>query len=339
VTHATTPSPVLPDRQASPNVSPLGCSAWTPFGMSYHDVTTAHCPHLPDHPQPRSNRVLADSSRGDYLLRDRRAHTDDFPLSAATSFRPISAPHQAVIHLGSAGTVLISDDPVRVFQRDSPLRRQRRPGRGQSRTSSSIDSFPLFGSTSPTTSSCSGEGPSCSPRFLKGVARSPGRGKTRAPLHDQIRTHTEFGGPFPPPGSWSRQPHRSSAAAPRGSVLRIASRKNEFIGGSPARFAPFSHLFFQVLWPSSDPACRSRALTAPGHVAYITDEKARDEFLALLPSRLPQRRQDPRFANPDQESFLIGRGGRTGALYVVSPETVAQKIATESGHSWREPFD
>ena len=73
-------------------------------------------------------------------------HTDDYPLSAADVVLGAIASRTERISLGSAVTVLSSDDPVRVFQRYSTLnaisggRAEVILGRG-----SSIDSFPLFG--------------------------------------------------------------------------------------------------------------------------------------------------------------------------------------------------
>src|SRR5258706_13354705 len=73
-------------------------------------------------------------------------HTDDFPMSAGDVVLGAIAARTSRIHLGSAVTVLSSDDPVRVFQRYSTLnaisggRAEVILGRG-----SSIDSFPLFG--------------------------------------------------------------------------------------------------------------------------------------------------------------------------------------------------
>jgi len=73
-------------------------------------------------------------------------HTDDFPMPAADVVLAAIASRTSRIHLGSAVTVLSSDDPVRVFQRFSTLnaisngRAEVILGRG-----SSIESFPLFG--------------------------------------------------------------------------------------------------------------------------------------------------------------------------------------------------
>jgi alkanesulfonate monooxygenase SsuD/methylene tetrahydromethanopterin reductase-like flavin-dependent oxidoreductase (luciferase family) len=73
-------------------------------------------------------------------------HTDYFPMPAADVVLASIAARTQRIHLGSAVTVLSSDDPVRVFQRYSTLnavsngRAEVILGRG-----SSIESFPLFG--------------------------------------------------------------------------------------------------------------------------------------------------------------------------------------------------
>src|SRR6266704_3908458 len=73
-------------------------------------------------------------------------HTDYFPMPAGDVVLAAIAARPGKIRLGSAVTVLSSDDPVRVFQRYSTLnalsggRAEVILGRG-----SSVDSFPLFG--------------------------------------------------------------------------------------------------------------------------------------------------------------------------------------------------
>jgi hypothetical protein len=102
-------------------------------------------------------------------------HTEDFPLSAADVVLAAIAARTSRIHVGSAVTVLSSDDPVRVFQRFSTLnaissgRAEVILGRG-----SSIDSFRFSGTTSPTTRSSSRRRPTSSPRSSR-VVRSPGK--------------------------------------------------------------------------------------------------------------------------------------------------------------------
>src|SRR5215467_13936482 len=73
-------------------------------------------------------------------------HRDDFAVSAPEVMLAAIAGRTEQIHLGSAVTVLSSDDPVRVFQRFSTLdaisngRAEVILGRG-----SFTESFPLFG--------------------------------------------------------------------------------------------------------------------------------------------------------------------------------------------------
>ena len=73
-------------------------------------------------------------------------HTGYFPMPAGDVVLAAIAARTERVHLGSAVTVLSSDDPVRLFQRYSTLnaisggRAEVILGRG-----SSIESFPLFG--------------------------------------------------------------------------------------------------------------------------------------------------------------------------------------------------
>ena len=96
------------------------------------------------------------------------------------------------------------------------------------------------------------------------------------------------------------------------------------IGGSPARFAPFSQLFRQAL-ESFGRAPLPVGVHSPGHIA-ATDEQARQEFWPRYEEVITRYSRIRGFAIPTKESFLheIGPGG---ALHVGSPETVALKIA------------
>jgi len=96
------------------------------------------------------------------------------------------------------------------------------------------------------------------------------------------------------------------------------------IGGSPARFAPFSQLFHQAL-ERLGRAALPVGVHSPGHVA-ATDEKARDEFWPRYLDVIRSVSKTRGFAVPTKASFL-NEIGPHGALYVGSPETVAQKIA------------
>jgi alkanesulfonate monooxygenase SsuD/methylene tetrahydromethanopterin reductase-like flavin-dependent oxidoreductase (luciferase family) len=124
-------------------------------------------------------------------------HTDLFPMPAADVVLAAIAARTEKIHLGSAVTVLGSDDPVRVFQRFSTLnalsngRTEVILGRG-----SSVDSFPLFGYNLADYEQLFDEKATLFAELLKGGPVT-WEGKTRAALVNQdVVPHTESG-PFP----------------------------------------------------------------------------------------------------------------------------------------------
>jgi probable LLM family oxidoreductase len=246
-------------------------------------------------------------------------HTDDFPLSAADVVLGAIAARTSQIHVGSAVTVLSSDDPVRVFQRYSTLdaisggRAEVILGRG-----SSIDSFPLFGYDLADYEDLFEEKTNLFAELMKGSPVT-WQGKTRASLHNQdVVPHPESG-TFPVWIGVGGSPQSVIRAAQYGFSLMLA-----IIGGSPARFAPFSELFRQAL-DRFGRAPLPVGVHSPGHVA-ATDEQARDEFWPRYREVISRYSKIRGFAIPTEESFMheIGPGG---ALHVGSPETVAQKIA------------
>jgi probable LLM family oxidoreductase len=246
-------------------------------------------------------------------------HTEDFPLSAADVVLGAIAARTTRIRLGSAVTVLSSDDPVRVFQRYSTLnaisgdRAEVILGRG-----SSIDSFPLFGYDLADYEDLFEEKTNLFAELLKGGAVT-WQGKTRASLSNtDVVPHTESG-PFPAWIGVGGSPQSVIRAARYGFSLMLA-----IIGGNPARFAPFSQLFRQAL-DRLGQAPRPVGVHSPGHVA-VTDEQARAEFWPHYLEVIRHVSKTRGFAIPTKESFLY-EVGPTGALYVGSPETVARKIA------------
>jgi probable LLM family oxidoreductase len=246
-------------------------------------------------------------------------HTYDWPLSAADVVLAAIAARTSRIHVGSAVTVLSSDDPVRVFQRYSTLnaisngRAEVILGRG-----SSIDSFPLFGYDLADYEELFEEKTNLFAELLKGGPVT-WQGNTRAALHNQdVVPHTEFG-PFPAWIGVGGSPQSVVRAAHYGFSLMLA-----IIGGSPARFAPFARLFQQAL-KSFGRDLLPVGVHSPGHVAD-TDEQAREEFWPRYLQVITHVAETRGFAIPTKDSFMYEVGPR-GALFVGSPETVARKIA------------
>jgi probable LLM family oxidoreductase len=287
------------------------------FGDMTHDENDGPLSHAQLIRDLVDHGVLADEVGIDFFGIGEH-HTDDFPLSAADVVLSAIAARTTRIHVGSAVTVLSSDDPVRVFQRYSTLnavsggRAEVILGRG-----SSIDSFPLFGYDLADYEKLFEEKTQLFAELLEGGPVT-WQGKTRAALLDQnVVPHLEsalkvwigVGG----------SPQSVIRAARHGFSLMLA-----IIGGPPARFAPFSQLFREALESfGRDPL--PVGIHAPGHVA-ATDEEARESFWPRYLEVITRFSKIRGFAIPTRESFMR-EVGPDGALYVGSPETVAQKIA------------
>jgi len=288
------------------------------FGDRTHDDKDRPDSHAQTIRNVVAQGVLADQVGVDFFGIGEH-HTDDFPMPAADVVLGAIAARTTSIHLGSAVTVLSSDDPVRVYQRYSTLdavsggRAEVILGRG-----SSIESFPLFGYDLADYETLFEEKTRLFAELLKGGPVN-WQGKTRASLHDQDVVPYPESGPFPTWIGVGGSPQSVIRAARLGFSLMLA-----IIGGSPARFAPFSDLFRQALEGFEQDA-RPVGVHSPGHVA-ATDDKAREEFWPRYLETIRRVSKARGFAIPTKESFAFETGPQ-GALYVGSPETVAQKIA------------
>jgi probable LLM family oxidoreductase len=246
-------------------------------------------------------------------------HTSYFPMPAGDVVLAAIAARTERIRLGSAVTVLSSDDPVRVFQRYSTLdaisggRAEVILGRG-----SSVESFPLFGYDLADYEQLFEEKAALFAELLKGGPVT-WHGKTRAALdHQDVVPHTESG-PFPAWIGVGGNPESVIRAARLGFGLALA-----IIGGPPARFASFSQLFQRALEQLGGQP-RPVLVHSPGHVA-ATDEQAKSEFWPRWRDLLTLVAAERGFAVPTEESFELETGPH-GALYVGSPQTVARKVA------------
>jgi probable LLM family oxidoreductase len=313
----TAPSDAVTSPAGNPAPFPLVLGLDT-FGDVTHDRNDRPLSHAQTIRNVVEQGVLADQVGADFFGIGEH-HTDDFPMPAADVVLGAIAARTARIRLGSAVTVLSSDDPVRVFQRYSTLnavsggRAEVILGRG-----SSIDSFPLFGYDLADYEDLFEEKTNLFAELLKGGPVT-WQGKTRASLHEQdVVPHTESG-PFPAWIGVGGSPQSVIRAARYGFSLMLA-----IIGGSPARFAPFSQLFQQAL-ERFGRAPLPVGVHSPGHVA-VTDEKALDDFWPRYQEVISRYSKIRGFAIPTRQSF-VREVGPQGALYVGSPETVAGKIA------------
>jgi alkanesulfonate monooxygenase SsuD/methylene tetrahydromethanopterin reductase-like flavin-dependent oxidoreductase (luciferase family) len=175
--------------------------------------------------------VLADQASVDFIGVGEH-HREDFAVAAPEVVLAAIAARTTRIRMGSAVTVLSSDDPVRVFERFATLhalsngRAEVMLGRG-----SFIESFPLFGYDLNQYEELFNEKLDLFAKLLS-EERVTWRGNTRAPLNDQRV--------FPRLESGRLVTWIGVGGTPE-SVLRAAHYRMplmlSIIGGDPARFA------------------------------------------------------------------------------------------------------
>jgi probable LLM family oxidoreductase len=277
--------------------------------------------------------VLADELGVDFIGVGEH-HRADFAVAAPEIVLAAIAGRTKRIRLGSAVTVLSSDDPVRVFQRFAALdavsngRAEVILGRG-----SFIESFPLFGYPLDQYETLFEEKLDLFAAILE--ANRTGtpvtwRGTTRAPLEGlRVYPPTESGRLT----TWigvGGSPESVVRAARYGMPLMLA-----IIGGNPLRFAPYVDLYYRALAQRGADALPI-GVHSPGHVAD-TDEQAREE---LWPSWREMRNRIGAERGWGPTSRVeFDRETETGSLYVGAPETVARRIAATAGALGLARFD
>lgn len=260
--------------------------------------------------------VLADQAGIDYIGLGEH-HRDDFAISAPEPILGAIAAKTSRIRMGTAVTVLSSDDPIRLFQRFSTLdalsggRAEVILGRG-----SFTESFPLFGFDLSDYELLFNEKLDLFARLIreKSITWS---GKTRPPLKGQKV--------FPPLGPKGLKVWIGMGGSPE-SVIRAVSHDlpmmMAIIGGAPARFRPFVDLY-QRAYDQIGKTPQPLGVHSPGHVAP-TDEQARDELwpgYKALHDRIGRER-----GWPPTSRATFDHEADHGSLYVGAPETVARKI-------------
>ena len=262
--------------------------------------------------------VAADSVGLDYFGIGEH-HREDFAVSSPDVVLAAIASRTERIRLGTGVTVLSSDDPVRVFERFATLdavsrgRAEVTLGRG-----SFIESFPLFGYSLEDYELLFAEKLDL---FAQLLTEKPvhWKGETRAPL-EGLRAY--------PPTESGRLPTWVGVGGTPQSVVRAAAYGLPLvlavIGGSPARFAPLVQLYHQALAENGHEPLPV-AMHSPGHVA-ATDEQAVDEHFPAQRENFARIGRE-RGWSPMTRRDYDAQAGPTGAYFVGSPETVAQKVA------------
>ncbi|WP_062110946.1 LLM class flavin-dependent oxidoreductase [Aureimonas sp. AU40] len=292
------------------------------FGLdTFGDVTRgpdgALCPHAAVLREVVEQGVLADSVGVDFFGVGEH-HRVDFAVSAPDVVLAAIAARTTRIRLGSAVTVLSSDDPIRVFQRFATLdglsggRAEVILGRG-----SFTESFPLFGFDLRQYETLFEE-----KLDLFAALRAGGpvtwQGSIRPPLTQQSV--------FPPPESQPLRTWIGVGGSPE-SVVRAARYDMPMllaiIGGDPSRFRPYVDLSARAAAEFNRPV-QPIGVHSPGFVGE-TDEAARETFWPDYKRMHDQIGSERGW--PPLEKTSFEREIERGSLYVGSPETVAAKIA------------
>lgn len=286
------------------------------FGGVTHDDHGRPTPHPQVIRDLVGDGVVADELGLDFFAVGEH-HRPDYAVSSPETVLAAVAGQTRRIRLGSAVTVLSSDDPVRVYQRFATLdavsrgRAEIVAGRG-----SFIESFPLFGYELADYDLLFDEKLALLAALIEEEPVT-WSGATRAPLTDQrVFPTTEQRIPV-----WvgvGGTPESVVRTARHGFGLFLA-----IIGGDPARFSSYIDLFERAQDQFGVPRQRV-AVHSPGLVAE-TDEQARelayDGWLAHRNKIGAERGWGP--AGPREFEDEVAHG----SLYLGSPETVAAKLA------------
>ncbi|MES2521251.1 MAG: LLM class flavin-dependent oxidoreductase [Gemmatimonadota bacterium] len=280
--------------------------------------------------------TLADQTGVDFIGVGEH-HRDDFAVSSPEMVLAAIAGRTERIRLGSAVTVLSSDDPVRVFQRFSTLdavstgRAELILGRG-----SFTESFPLFGFSLQHYEVLFEEklelfaqlleadrtGSAITWRSVSGTTRAPLIGQRVFPTteHGRLTTWIGVGG----------SPESVARAARLGMPLMLA-----IIGGPPKRFRTYVDLYHQELAERGAERLPI-GVHSPGHIAE-TDTQAREEMWPAYRDMRNRIGAERGWPPTSREEF--DREIEVGSLYVGAPDTVARKIAATASALGISRFD
>ena len=274
--------------------------------------------------------VLADEAGLDYFGIGEH-HRPDYAISAPAIVLAAAATVTKRIRIGSAVTVLSTEDPVRVFQQFATIdllshgRAELVVGRG-----SFIESFPLLGAHLSDYDALYAEKLELL-LALNGSDRVTWSGKFRAPLDDALV--------LPRPIGTARNPGRLDVWIATGGNPESSARAGllgmpvsyAIIGGYPERFAPLFDLYRRAAAQGGhDVDALKTAIAGPGFIG--TDSAAaKDTFFPYWADSMARISKERGFPAPTRASYDDMTGSR-GAIFAGSPNEVADKIIQTHGH-------
>ncbi|HET8798976.1 MAG TPA: LLM class flavin-dependent oxidoreductase [Thermoanaerobaculia bacterium] len=250
-------------------------------------------------------------------------HRPDFAVSAPAVVLAAAAARTKHIRLGSAVTVLSSDDPVRVYQQFATLdlisrgRAEIWAGRG-----SFTESFPLFGQDLEHYDSLFAE----KLRLLLEIReheRVTWSGEHRPPLDDRGVYPRAQQVPLPVWIAVGGTPQSAVRAGMLGLPMVIA-----IIGGMPERFKPFADLYREAAQRAGvDPSTLRLAINAHGYVG-LDSKAAAVEYYRPYITMMNRIGRERGWSAMNGTQYEALRGPR-GALHVGSPQELIDKILFE----------
>lgn len=251
-------------------------------------------------------------------------HTEEMPASAGSVLLAAAAARTKRIRLGSAVTVLSTDDPVRIFQQYATLdaisngRAEITAGRG-----SSIESYPLFGYNLEDYDRLFAE----KLDLLLAVnenAEVSWSGSVRASLADQLVVPRPDRGQLP---IWLGTGGSPNSTVRAGQLQLPVSYG--IIGGDPHRFGALAELYRRA-WAAGPETDRGPMISVanPGFIGD-TGKGARDTFWPTWHRTMDDLGKRRGFAAPRREHFEVD--AQHGSLYVGEPEEIANRIISLHG--------
>lgn len=247
-------------------------------------------------------------------------HTREMPASAASVVLGAAASTTKQIKLGSAVTVLSTDDPVRVYQQFATLdavsngRAEITAGRG-----SSVESFPLFGHSLNDYDALYAEKLELLLKLNESEAIS-WQGKFRPALDNALVVPRPESGRLPIWLATGGNPQSSVRAGLLGLPISYA-----IIGGQADRFVPLADLYRRAAVQAGIAPDKIKvSVASPG---YIGDDSAsaKDFYWAHWHAVMEQIGKIRGFAPPPRGAYDQETHG-AGALFAGGPEEIAERI-------------
>ena len=243
-------------------------------------------------------------------------HREEYAVSSPQTVLAAAAAQTSNIRLGSAVTVLSTDDPVRVFQQFATAdlisggRVEITAGRG-----SFIESYPLFGAELTDYEALYNEKIELLLE-LNAAERVTWSGRFRPALDDALILPRPAGGRLPIWIATGGTPASTVRAAALGQPVIYG-----LLGGSIASFARHAELFRS----EAERLGHGALPVGVSSVGFVAEHRARDTFYAGWNDTMTRTSAERGFATPSRASYEA-QAGPEGGIYVGNAEEVAEKI-------------